>query len=33
MNFRLFASLIVLTVLRFVYIGNVGLMPDEAYYH
>ncbi len=33
MNFRLFASLIVLTVLRLVYIGNVGLMPDEAYYH
>ncbi len=33
MNFRLFASLIVLTVLRLVHIGNVGLMPDEAYYH
>ena len=34
MNFRLFASLIVLTVLRLVYIySNVGLMPDEAYYH
>ena len=34
MNFRIFASLIVLTVLRLVYIyNNVGLMPDEAYYH
>ena len=33
MNFRLFAFLIVVTVLRLVRIGNVGLMPDEAYYH
>lgn len=33
MNFRLLAFLIVLTVLRLVQIGNVGLMPDEAYYH
>ncbi len=33
MNFRLFAALIVITVLRLVHIGNVGLMPDEAYYH
>ena len=33
MNFRLFSFLVVLTVLRLVYIAQVGLMPDEAYYH
>jgi 4-amino-4-deoxy-L-arabinose transferase-like glycosyltransferase len=33
MNFRLFAFLVVLTVLRLVYIAQVGLLPDEAYYH
>jgi 4-amino-4-deoxy-L-arabinose transferase-like glycosyltransferase len=33
MNFRLFAYLVVLTMLRLVYAGHVGLMPDEAYYH
>jgi 4-amino-4-deoxy-L-arabinose transferase-like glycosyltransferase len=33
MNFRLLAFLIVLTVLRLVYIAQVGLLPDEAYYH
>ncbi len=33
MNIRLFASLIVLTVLRIIYAGQNGLMPDEAYYH
>ena len=33
MNIGLLAFLIVLTVLRLVYIGHVGLLPDEAYYH
>ena len=33
MNIRLLAFLIVLTVLRLVYIAQVGLLPDEAYYH
>jgi 4-amino-4-deoxy-L-arabinose transferase-like glycosyltransferase len=33
MNIRLLGFLIVLTVLRLVYIGQVGLVPDEAYYH
>ncbi len=33
MNIRLFAFLIVLTVLRLVYIAQAGLLPDEAYYH
>ncbi len=30
---KLFASLIILTVLRLLYIGRVDLSPDEAYYH
>ncbi len=33
MNIRLLALLIVLTALRLVCIGRVGLSPDEAYYH
>ena len=33
MNIRLLAFLVVLTVLRLVYIAQVGLLPDEAYYH
>jgi 4-amino-4-deoxy-L-arabinose transferase-like glycosyltransferase len=33
MNIRLLALLVVLTVLRLVYIGQIGLSPDEAYYH
>jgi 4-amino-4-deoxy-L-arabinose transferase-like glycosyltransferase len=33
MNIRLLAFLIVLTVVRFVYIGRVELSPDEAQYH
>jgi len=33
MNIRLLAFLVVITVLRLVYIAQVGLMPDEAYYH
>ena len=30
---KLFASLIILTVLRLVMIGRMELSPDEAYYH
>lgn len=33
MNIRLLGFLVVLTVLRLVYIGQIGLSPDEAYYH
>ena len=30
---KLVAFLIVLTILRLVYIGQMELSPDEAYYH
>jgi 4-amino-4-deoxy-L-arabinose transferase-like glycosyltransferase len=33
MNIRLLGFLIALTVFRLIYIGQVGLVPDEAYYH
>ncbi|MEQ1850567.1 MAG: glycosyltransferase family 39 protein [Chthoniobacteraceae bacterium] len=33
MNIRLLGFLIALTVFRLFYIGQVGLVPDEAYYH
>ena len=33
MNIRLLGFLIVLTVFRLVYIAQMGLSPDEAYYH
>lgn len=33
MNIRLLGFLVALTAFRLAYIGQVGLMPDEAYYH